>query len=100
MKEEKIEHEFIGKLEKNEEQEIKALCDKHEIKFRIDKKLKFIIISGLSNLLYPCYTDLQKYLNDKNKKAVDAAIEIGRLIQWEYSMDKKTWHSYNIDLNK
>ena len=39
-------------------------------------------------------------MNEKNKKAVDDAVEVGRLIQWEYSIDKKTWHPYELLLNK
>ena len=100
MKEEKIEHDFIGKIEKDEVQEIEAICDKYEIKNKIDKRLKIIKIAGLSNQNMACYKELLRYLNDRHKKAMDDAIEISRLIQWEYSTDKKTWLSYDILTNQ
>jgi O-acetyl-ADP-ribose deacetylase (regulator of RNase III) len=100
MKEQKIDHEYIEKIEKREEQEIEEICYKYEMKCIIDKKLKFIKIEGLSNLVLDCFTELQKYLNNKNKKAVNDAIELSRLIIWEYSIDNRTWHPYDIHLNK
>ena len=37
---------------------------------------------------------------DIAKRLVDDAVEVGRLIQWEYSIDKKTWHPCELLLNK